>query len=66
MLKKFYSRLFKRYVEQNNKNYWRLVYAELLYRIDYLEERKCNCFRCNTELQSYKEYLKKLKKEIIK
>lgn len=41
--KRFYSRLFQRYVEPNELYYWKFVYAELLYRIEDSEERNCSC-----------------------
>jgi hypothetical protein len=41
--KRFYSTLFQRYVEPNEKYYWKFVYAELLFKIAELEEVKCSC-----------------------
>jgi len=50
---KFYSRLFQRYIEPNEMYYWNFVYAELLFRIAELEEAKCSCITCQTELENY-------------
>jgi len=59
--KRFYSRLFQRYVEPNELYYWKFIYAELLYRIEDSEEKNCSCIQCQTELNNYKNYLDKLK-----
>jgi hypothetical protein len=59
--KRFHSRLFQRYIESNELYYWKFVYAELLYRIAELEEVKCSCLTCQTELKNYRAYLDKLK-----
>jgi len=61
--KRFYSRLFQRYIELNEMYYWKFVYAELLFRVAELEEAKCSCFTCQTELDNYIDYLEKLKGE---
>ena len=60
-MKRFHSRLFQRYIEPNEKYYWKFVQAELLYRIAELEESKCSCFTCQSELEKFKAYLDKLK-----
>jgi len=59
--KRFYSRLFQRYIEPNEMYYWKFVYAELLFRIAELEEANCSCMQCQTELEKYEIYLEKLK-----
>jgi hypothetical protein len=61
--KRFYSRLFQRYIEPNEMYYWKFVYAELLFRIAELEEANCSCINCKTELENYEIYLQKLKRE---
>ena len=61
--KRFYSRLFQRYIEANEMYYWKFVHAELIFRIAELEEAKCSCHTCQTELDNYKTYLDKLKRE---
>jgi len=66
MSKIFYSQLFRKYIYPDDKEYWAKVHAELLYRIDYLESRKCSCFQCNAELKNFKEYLEKLKVRLYK
>lgn len=60
MTKRFYSRLFQRYVEPTNKFYWKIVHAEILFRIDDLEKRNCSCITFRSELERYKEYFGKI------
>jgi len=61
--KRFYSRLFQRYIEPNEMYFWKFVYAEFLFRIAELEEANCSCMQCQMELDKYKAYLEKLKKK---
>ena len=51
--KNFRSQLFRKEIQENDLEYWVKVYAELLYRINELEEQKCNCFKCQTDLSNY-------------
>jgi hypothetical protein len=63
--KVFYSRLFRKNVLQEDPEYWYKVLAETLFRIDYLEEKKCRCIECTRELSELEEFLPKIKKYII-
>jgi len=38
-------------------HYWKFVYTELLCGIAEVEEIKCNCNQCQTELNEYKTTL---------
>ena len=58
--KNFRSQLFRKEIPENDPEYWIKVYAELLFRIDELEEQKCNCFKCQTDLDSYRNFFQKL------
>lgn len=59
----FRSKLFRKEIHENDPEYWIKVYAELLFRIDELEEQKCNCFKCQTDLNSYQNFFNKLKSD---
>lgn len=64
MIKKdFRSQLFRKEILTNDPEYWIKVYAELLFRIDELEEQKCNCFKCQSDLITYQKFFNKLKSE---
>jgi hypothetical protein len=58
--KNFRSQLFRKEILENDPEYWIKVYAELLFRIYEMEDQKCNCFKCQTDLENYRSYLKKL------
>jgi hypothetical protein len=59
--KNFRSQLFRKEIHENDPEYWIKVYAELLFRINELEEQKCNCFKCQTDLDNYKSFFEKFK-----
>jgi hypothetical protein len=59
--KSFRSQLFRKVIEPNDTEYWIKVYAELLFRIDELEMQKCNCFKCQTDLDRYLKFFQKLR-----
>jgi hypothetical protein len=59
--KKFYSNLFNKYIEPNDPFFKQMVIAELLFRINQLEESKCDCMNCNAELKKYKEFLESMR-----
>jgi hypothetical protein len=63
--KKFDSQLFRREILPTEKDYFPIVYAELLYRIDDLETQNCSCFKCMEELEKYKNTLIKIKELLI-
>ncbi|HEX9252212.1 MAG TPA: hypothetical protein VF870_08215 [Ignavibacteriaceae bacterium] len=59
--KSFRSQLFRKEIQVNDPEYWIKVYAELLFRIDELEMQKCNCFKCQTDLDRYLNFFQKLR-----
>ena len=59
--KAFNSQLFRKEILENDPDYWIKVYAELLFRIEELEDQKCNCYKCQADLKNYMEYFEKLK-----
>jgi len=61
----FYSRLFRKNILPEDSEYWYKVLAESLFRIDYLEEKKCSCMECNKELNELNEFLPKIKRFVI-
>jgi hypothetical protein len=61
--KNFRSQLFRNEIQESDPEYWIKVYAELLFRIDELEEQNCNCFKCQSDLDNYKVYFEKLRKD---
>ena len=61
--KNFRSQLFRNEIIESDPEYWIKVYAELLFRIDELEEKNCNCFKCQSDLDNYKVYFEKLRKD---
>ena len=61
MIKKgFYSVLFKRFINKDEKDYAAIVKAELLFRIRELEQKNCTCFQCQTDLEKFENYYKKM------
>ncbi len=58
--KNFRSKLFRKEIPETDPEYWIKVYAELLFRITELEQQDCNCFKCQTDLNSYRNYFDKL------
>lgn len=56
MKKRFYSRLFARYIEKSENDYEAFVKAELLFRIKDLETKNCSCMVCKNELEELKDY----------
>lgn len=61
--KNFRSQLFRNEIQESDPEYWIKVYAELLFRIDELEEQNCNCFKCQSDLDNYRLYFGKLRKD---
>lgn len=59
--KSFRSQLFRKEIQVNDPEYWIKVYAELLFRIDELEDQKCNCFKYQTDLDRYLKFFQKLR-----
>ncbi len=45
-MKPFKSQLFKRIIKPDNPSFWPYLYAEILYRLKVLEDRKCPCNKC--------------------
>ena len=61
--KKFYSELFGRYIQPDEKDFISFVKAELLYRIDKLKEEDCSCMKCGDDLRKFKDYFQHLKEK---
>jgi len=47
--KEFKSRLFKKKIKADNKDFWVFLYAEVLYRLKQLDDLKCPCSHCFSE-----------------
>jgi len=47
--KEFKSRLFKKKIKPDEKDYWFFLYAEALYRLKQLDDLKCACSFCFSE-----------------
>ena len=47
--KDFKSRLFKKKIRTDNKDFWFFLYAEILYRLKQLADLKCPCGHCFSE-----------------
>lgn len=60
--RRFYSKLFSRYIETDEFDFNAKVYGELLYRIKDLEDKDCPCPYCKAELDKYYSSLYKIKK----
>ena len=45
-IKPFKSRLFNRVVKPNDPSFWAYLYAEILFRLKELDDRKCPCKKC--------------------
>jgi hypothetical protein len=61
--KTFRSQLFRKEINVNDPEYWIKVYAELLFRIYELEKQKCNCLKCQTDIDSYLKFFDKLNRD---
>lgn len=61
--KNFRLQLFRNEIHESDPEYWIKVYAELLFRIDELEEQNCNCFKCQSDLGNYKVDFEKLRED---
>ena len=61
--RKFYSQLFGRYILPDEKDFISFVKAELLYRIDRIEEEDCSCMKCGEDLIKFKNYFQNLKEK---
>ena len=55
--KQFYSQLFKKTIEADDKEYKVKVLAEALYRLKEYEVRNCSCMICQSTKQKLKEYI---------
>ena len=44
--KPFKSKLFNRKINDDNVDYWLLLYADILFRLREIEELKCPCHAC--------------------
>lgn len=60
--KDFHSQLFKRQIHVLDPDYWPIVRAETLFRINDLEIRNCSCFKCKQDLENLKDFWEKLTK----
>ena len=61
MIKKdFHSKLFKRTIKKDEKDFASIVKSELLFRINDLKIKNCSCFQCQLDLEKYEKYYKKL------
>ncbi|QQS34791.1 MAG: hypothetical protein IPM56_11015 [Ignavibacteriales bacterium] len=61
--KQFRSRLFKRKIEPENVDYWYLLYAEVLFRMNEMDDYNCPCSFCRQERTHLKYMLFKLVKD---
>lgn len=55
----FHSRLFNRTISKNDRDFNAYLIAELLYRIQKLQNADCNCKDCKHELRNYINYYEK-------
>lgn len=60
--KRFYSKLFRRYIEPGEYDFFERVHAELLYRIREMERVGCETINCKMKLDEYYEALNKYEK----
>jgi hypothetical protein len=61
----FYSTLFGRKIFSNENDFDSIAIAEVLYRINELEEKHCNCLQCQTDLGKFRKSLLIMKKELL-
>jgi hypothetical protein len=47
--KEFKSRLFRKKIKADEKDYWFFLYAEILHRLKQLDDLKCPCSYCFSE-----------------
>ena len=47
--KEFKSRLFKKRIPEDDKDYWFFLYAEAQYRLKQFDDLKCTCSSCFSE-----------------
>ncbi|MFC2094546.1 hypothetical protein ACFLSH_02845 [Bacteroidota bacterium] len=61
--KEFKSRLFKKKIKADDKDYWFFLFAEVQYRLKQLDDLKCPCGHCFSEKLSLEQILIKLEKD---
>ena len=61
--KTFHSRLFKKKIQANEKDYWFFLHAEVLYRLKQLNDLKCSCSFCFSEKLSLEHLIRHIEEE---
>lgn len=61
--KVFYSRLFQRKINPDEKDFWNLLYAELLHRLREIDDLYCFCEHCQENTDNLNRIIKHLEKD---
>ncbi|MFC2119821.1 hypothetical protein ACFLQ4_01995 [Bacteroidota bacterium] len=61
--KDFKSRLFKKKIKADDKDYWFFLYAEVLYRLNQLDDLKCPCGHCFSEKLHLEHLIKQMEED---
>ncbi len=61
--KEFKSRLFKKKIRADDKDFWFFLFAELLYRLKQLDDLKCPCSSCFSEKLRLEQILIQLEED---
>lgn len=59
----FKSRLFRKKIKPEEKDYWFFLYAEALFRIKQLKDLNCPCSFCFSEQLKLEHLLKQIEEE---
>jgi hypothetical protein len=61
--KQFKSRLFKKIIKIEELDYWSFLYAEIIYRLNQLDDLKCSCGFCFSEKVRLEHLIQKMEDE---
>lgn len=60
--KTFYSKLFKRNINQEEADFWQFLYAELLHRLREIDDLYCFCEHCQENTDNLNRIIKDMEK----
>ena len=61
--KEFKSRLFKKKIKADEKDYWFFLYAEVLYRLKQSDDLNCTCCYCFSEKLKLEHLIREIEED---